>query len=72
MVSDQARVMDVSELSFDIENPRLAEYGLTRASTESEVLQVLWDAMDVQELVLSIAASGFFPTRTSYRRTRKR
>lgn len=52
--------MPVSELSFDVENPRLVEFGLTVASTEMDVLRILWDAMDVAELTLSIAASGFF------------
>ena len=50
----------VSDLSFDLQNPRLVESDLTSRSTEAEVLQVLWDTMDVRELVLSIAASGFF------------
>lgn len=53
--------VNVSELHFDHENPRLAEYGITRATSEDEVLKILWDAMDVRELVQSIAASGFFP-----------
>ena len=50
----------VSELVFDIKNPRLVEYDLNSNSKESEVIKVLWDAMDVRELVLSIEASGFF------------
>ena len=50
----------VSELTFDRNNPRLPEFGLTESATETEVIRVLWDAIDVQELVLSIAASGFF------------
>ena len=50
----------VSELSFDAENPRLVEFGLTVESTETEVIRILWDAMDVEELTLSIAANGFF------------
>ncbi|WP_342616491.1 ParB N-terminal domain-containing protein [Rhodoferax sp. GW822-FHT02A01] len=53
--------VSVSDLHFDHENPRLAEYGITSATPEDEVLQILWDAMDVRELVQSIAASGFFP-----------
>ena len=50
----------VSELTFDLNNPRLLEFGLTESSTETDVIRVLWDAMDVRELVLSVAASGFF------------
>ncbi len=53
--------MKVSDLAFDFRNPRLLEFGLTEKSTESELIKVLWDAMDVRELVMSIIASGFFP-----------
>lgn len=53
--------MKVSELHFDYENPRLAEYGISKSMPEDEILKILWDAMDVRELVQSIAASGFFP-----------
>lgn len=51
----------VSDLYFDHENPRLAEYGITKNTSEDEILKILWDAMDVRELVQSISASGFFP-----------
>ncbi len=51
----------VSDLHFDYENPRLAEYGINKSQTEDEILKILWEAMDVRELVQSIAASGFFP-----------
>lgn len=51
----------VSDLHFDYKNPRLAEYGITKATSEDEILRVLWEAMDVRELVQSISASGFFP-----------
>ena len=53
--------IEVKDLFFDYENPRLAEYGITKATSEEDILKVLWDAMDVRELVQSIAASGFFP-----------
>ena len=51
----------VSDLHFDYQNPRLAEYGIAKSTPEDEVLKILWDAMDVRELVQSISASGFFP-----------
>jgi hypothetical protein len=51
----------VDQLHFDYKNPRLAEYGIKKSTPEDEVLQILWDAMDVRELVQSISASGFFP-----------
>ncbi len=50
----------VSDLHFDYANPRLAEYGITRATSDAEILKILWEAMDVRELVQSISASGFF------------
>jgi len=52
---------EVKNLHFDHDNPRLSEYGITAETTEDEILDILWDAMDVRELVQSIAASGFFP-----------
>ena len=52
--------MSVLELDFDHKNPRLSEYDLGTNSTDSEIVKILWEAMDVRELVLSIAASGFF------------
>ena len=60
MNTDLATRVAVMDLAFDLKNPRLPEFGLTMESTEAEVIKVLWDAMDVRELVLSIAASGFF------------
>lgn len=50
----------VANLDFDHDNPRLAEYGIKPNTPESEILKILWDAMDVLELVQSIAASGYF------------
>ena len=60
MDTEKITPMKVSDLAFDLKNPRLPEFGLTDKSTETEVIKVLWDAMDVKELVMSIAASGFF------------
>lgn len=50
--------MQVSDLAFDAKNPRLAECDVV--ADEAEMIKVLWDTMDVRELVLSIAASGYF------------
>ena len=60
MDSNDTEMMPVSELVFDLANPRLAEFDLAKSWTEADVMQFLWKAMDVRELVLSIAASGFF------------
>lgn len=53
-------MMPVSDLHFDHENPRLSEYGITTRTSEDDILSILWNSMDVNELVQSIAASGFF------------
>lgn len=50
----------VNDLSFDRQNPRLSEYGITEGSSEKDIVGTLWEAMDVRELVQSIAASGYF------------
>jgi ParB-like nuclease domain len=50
----------VEDLDFDVENPRLAEYGVDKTTSEEEILSILWDAMDVREIVQSISASGYF------------
>ena len=60
MDTEEIKMMKVSDLVFDLKNPRLVEFDLTDNSTEDEVLQILWEAMDVREVMLSIAASGFF------------
>jgi hypothetical protein len=56
----ETRQIPVVDLHFDRNNPRLAEYGIVPKSTDEDILAILWDAMDVRELVQSIAASGFF------------
>lgn len=53
--------MKISELVLDRRNPRLFEYGLDANSPDEKVIEILWEEMDVCELVLSIEASGFFP-----------
>ena len=56
--TEEIKLLPVSDLAFDIENPRLAEFNI--ADREADIIKVLWDTMDVQELVFSIAASGYF------------
>lgn len=51
----------VADLHFDQANPRLVEFGIKTSTSEEDILTTLWDAMDVRELVLSMAASGYFP-----------
>jgi len=47
-------------LRLDRRNPRLVEFGIGDDEPETEIIELLWDTMDVQELVQSIAASGYF------------
>ena len=61
MKTSQVILMKVEDLTFDFKNPRLPEFDLTDKSTEDEMIKILWEAMDVKELAMSIAASGFFP-----------
>ena len=53
-------LMKITDLHFDRQNPRLAEYGILPTTSDKDILQILWDEMDVMELVQSICASGFF------------
>ena len=52
--------LPTDSLRLDRRNPRLVEYGVTGKTPEREIVEILWDTMDVQELVQSIAASGYF------------
>ena len=41
-----------ADLHFDKRNPRLSEFGIDpKTSDDADVMQVLWDAMDVKELI---------------------
>lgn len=60
MDTENIEYMSVSELTFDYRNPRLTEFGLHSATPETAIIRILWDAMDVRELVMSISAGGFF------------
>lgn len=60
MTQKRIQPINTDSLHFDHINPRLAEYGIGDGLTEDEILEILWEAMDVQELVQSISASGFF------------
>ncbi|NOT62225.1 MAG: hypothetical protein HOP19_18595, partial [Acidobacteria bacterium] len=55
------KYISVSDLHFDRKNPRLVEYDISPKASDDDILKILWDAMDVRELVQSISASGFFP-----------
>ncbi|KQS36177.1 ParB N-terminal domain-containing protein [Pedobacter sp. Leaf194] len=48
------------DLIFDTQNPRIAEFSLGNELSEREIIKILWNVMGVEEIVLSIKASGFF------------
>lgn len=54
------------ELHFDYKNPRVSEFDFNPKTPENEIMRVLWTVMGVEEIVLSIKASGFFPFEPLY------
>lgn len=48
------------DLCFDAKNPRLVEYVGKPEPSQQDLLRVLWEQMAVDELAMSIAASGYF------------
>ena len=57
-MNEEVRLLPVSDLAFDLKNPRLVEFDVV--DREADIIKLLWDTMDVRELALSIAASGYF------------
>lgn len=55
-----ARPIPVGDLYLDPLNPRLAGFGL-RVEDQAAILGVLWREMSVNELVDSIASTGYWP-----------
>ncbi len=59
----KSQPLDVDGLSLDPKNPRLAqELGPEEKPDQEALLQILWRRMSVDEVALSIAANGYFPT----------
>jgi hypothetical protein len=54
------QLLPVEELSFDWRNPRVAEHGFGPKTSQDRLLEVLWREMAVDEVAMSIAASGFW------------
>ena len=50
----------VDQLHFDRSNPRLAGYGIRPNTGEDEIINTLWAEMAVDEVAMSVAASGFW------------
>ena len=61
MITEEIGWMKVTDLAFDLKNPRLSEHDLGVTPEDTDIIRFLWEAMDVRELVMSIAASGYFP-----------
>ncbi len=57
----EPRLLDVDSLMLDLKNPRLSQE-LSRTVDQEALLQILWKLMSVDEVALSIAANGYFPT----------
>ena len=53
-------MVKVCVLHFDRRNSRLVEMNISDSTPDDEIMQMLWDTMDVEEVVHSIAVSGFF------------
>lgn len=59
-MNQQVQFESASDLHFDFRNPRVAEFLPTAETPEKEIIKILWNVMGVEEIVLSIRASGFF------------
>jgi hypothetical protein len=59
MSMTETKPVPVDELSLDPENPRLVERGFT-IDDQDNILKVLWQERAVNEIVNSIAASGYW------------
>ena len=53
--------LPVEDLLLDPENPRLASTAVSSRPSQSDLMRILWTEMSVDELVMSIAANGYFP-----------
>lgn len=53
-------------LHFDRKNPRLVEFQITAKTKETDIINILWDEMAVNEIVMSILAHGFFENEAMY------
>ena len=59
-MNQQIQNISPHALHFDFRNPRIAEFLPTPHTPEKEIIKILWNVMGVEEIVLSIKASGFF------------
>ena len=59
--SEDVDLVSPLDLQFDAENPRLVSFVDDNKASQDELAQILWENMAIDELVMSISASGFFP-----------
>ena len=59
-VNTKIEPIKLKDLEFDRLNPRLAGYGIRPNTPDDEVIKVLWAEMAVDEVAMSIAASGYW------------
>jgi len=59
--STKIEPLPVGELNFDRQNPRLLGYGIRPNTPDDEVIKTLWQEMAVDEVAMSIIASGYWP-----------
>ena len=59
--SEDVELVSPLNLLFDPENPRLVDFLDEGTPTQDHLALVLWENMAIDELVMSISASGFFP-----------
>lgn len=52
------------KLLFDSKNPRMVEFGILE--DETKIINILWQNMAVNEIVMSILANGFFENEPMY------
>lgn len=58
--------LKAEDLKFDWQNPRLVQYSIKQNTKEDIILNILWDEMAVNEIVMSILAHGFFENEAMY------
>lgn len=58
--------LKADKLYFDRQNPRLVEYDISSNSNEKTILTILWEEMNIKELVLSILSHVFFENEPMY------
>jgi len=60
-MNTEVKRIKTGDLFFDYQNPRLIEFSLNGKTTDDYILNILWEQMNVDEIVQSIISNGFFP-----------